>query len=150
MVCRGRIKIKGKTNYYAGQKSIYAKLEQKYLSKMTRKGNQPWENYVNGYPSLSSFIASDQDQSTYIFRKFKRTTARNLLYLEAELSELEAQQDKYDEEDLRNGDLDTAKRWARSWPEFSSLQNSSSPNPYQIDRLELVYKMRKLQKEYRE
>lgn len=99
---------------------------------------------VNGYPSLAAFIASDKDQSTSIYRSFKRSSARNLLYLEAEISELEAQQDTYDDQDL-HGDLE-AKKCARSWPEFVSRTN----DPRQKERLEVVMRMRRLMREYRE
>ena len=57
--------------------------------------------YVKGYPSLAAFIASDSDKSTAIYRRFDRLSARNLLYLQSELVELEAQQDALDEEDLQ-------------------------------------------------
>jgi hypothetical protein len=60
--------------------------------------------YVKGYPSLAAFIASDRDKSTAIYRRFDRLSARNLLYLESELQELEERQDALDAEDL-HGDL---------------------------------------------
>ena len=58
-------------------------------------------HYVKGYPSLAAFIASDCDQSTAIYRRFDRLSARNLLGLQSELVELEARQDAFDAEDLR-------------------------------------------------
>lgn len=106
--------------------------------------NTSKKHRVNGYPSLAAFIASDEDQSTSIYRAFKRSSTRDLLYLEAEISELEAQQDAYDEQDLR-GDLD-AKKCATSWPEFFSRAN----DPRHRERLEVVMKMRRLMRKYRE
>ena len=47
-------------------------------------------SYLKGYPSLAAFIASDKDKSTVIYRRFDRLSARNLLYLQSELAELEA------------------------------------------------------------
>ena len=57
---------------------------------------RPWTQYVMGYPRYAAFIASDEDRSTTIYRRFERLSARNLLYLETELQELEASQDQLD------------------------------------------------------
>jgi len=99
--------------------------------------------YVNGYPSLAAFIASDKEQSASVYRSYRRLTSRNLLYLEAELFELERQLDEFDEEDLRNGDL-TAKQFARDW---STL--STSDDPRCVKRRKLMRRTRAKIKEYR-
>lgn len=57
---------------------------------------RPWTQYVMGYPRYAAFIANDEDRSTTIYRRFERLSARNLLYLETELAELEASQDRLD------------------------------------------------------
>jgi hypothetical protein len=57
--------------------------------------------YVSGYPSLASFIASDKDKSTVIYRRFDCLFARNLLYLQSELAELERRQTVFDAEDVK-------------------------------------------------
>ena len=57
---------------------------------------RPWTQYPMGYPRFSAFVAIDSDRSTTIFRRFERLAARNLLYLETELAELEAAQDRLD------------------------------------------------------
>src|SRR5580692_1771025 len=51
-----------------------------------------------GYPQYAALIASDKDKSTTVYRQFDRLAARNLLYLETELAELEARQDSLDKE----------------------------------------------------
>jgi hypothetical protein len=99
--------------------------------------------YINGYPSLAAFIASDSDHSTAIYRYYHRLAARNLLYLEAELFQLEKRQDELDDEDLR-GDL-TAKHYARDW-----LTLNSNDHPRCKVRQELSIKIREKIKEYRE
>ena len=71
---------------------------------------------VIGYPSLASFVASDKDKSTVIFRRFDRLSARNILYLQSELAELEARQDAYDKEDVKGSMTD--KKFAWDWYEF--------------------------------
>lgn len=58
-------------------------------------------NYENGYASLASFIASDVDKSTAIYRRFDRLSARNLLFLQSELEELQDLQDQFDAEDSK-------------------------------------------------
>jgi len=73
---------------------------------------RPWTRYTAGYPRFSAFAASDEDRSTTIFRRFQRLSARNLLYLESELSELEAEQDRLDEESKHDFDLGLS---AQSW-----------------------------------
>jgi hypothetical protein len=72
----------------------------KYEPSFSQK--RPWTKFTMGYPRYSAFIASDEDKSTTIFRRFQRLSARNLLYLESELAELEAEQDRLDEESSRD------------------------------------------------
>lgn len=69
----------------------------------------------------AAFIASDEDRSTTIFRRFQRLSPRNLLYLESELAELEAEQDRLDEESIQDPLL-----WAsaQSW-DLLCLQGTS-------------------------
>jgi 16S rRNA U1498 N3-methylase RsmE len=53
----------------------------------------------DGYPALAYWIARDPDNETFIFRKFNRLAARNILHLQAQRS---------------NEDLDTRqslRRW---------------------------------------
>src|SRR5271154_1371889 len=66
-------------------------------------------NYISGYASLANFIASDADHSSVIFKRFDRLSARNLLYMQSELAELQAQQDEYDRDDAK------ASRETQSW-----------------------------------
>jgi hypothetical protein len=54
-------------------------------------------NYVLGYPSLAAF--KRPDHSTAIYRRFDRLSARNFLYLQAEISTLEKKQDELDKPD---------------------------------------------------
>jgi hypothetical protein len=101
--------------------------------------------YVKGYPSLAAFIASDLDKSTAIYRRFDRLSARNLLYLQSELQELEARQDALDAEDL-HGDLQ-AKKSARNWQVLKKRAKEQN-NEREKERLELVFEIRDKLKEY--
>lgn len=75
-------------------------------------------SYLGGYPSLAAFIASDRDKSAAIFKRFDRLAARNLLYLQSELAELEVQLDKFDAEDRKCPEKFQS---ARNWQAFEKL-----------------------------
>ena len=103
-------------------------------------------DYVKGYPSLAAFIASDCDKSTAIYRRFDRLSARNLLYLQSELLELEARQDALDAEDSRGMIED--KKSARN---LLILQRRAAEpgNTRQKEQVKVLQEVRKLMKEYR-
>ena len=74
---------------------------------------------TDGFPAVSAFIARDPDHETYVFRKFKRLTARMLLHLQSELVNLECQLDELDRE-ADNGDDKDLQRSMRNWEVFKS------------------------------
>lgn len=98
---------------------------------------------MNGYPSLSSFIATDKDHSASIYRSHRRLSSRNLLYLEVELSEFESQLDELHKRDL-SGSFEE-KKVTRSW---AALRKSKKEE--HKERVRLIYKIRKKTKEFRE
>jgi hypothetical protein len=52
--------------------------------------NSTWTvKQQDGYPSLADFIAQDPDHETFVFRRFKSLSARNILNLQGELIALE-------------------------------------------------------------
>ncbi|KAH9209295.1 hypothetical protein DL95DRAFT_466970 [Leptodontidium sp. 2 PMI_412] len=57
--------------------------------------------FINGFPSTASFIASDPDHCFSVYLTFPKLSSRNLLYLEAELWELQQEQDAMDIIDSR-------------------------------------------------
>ncbi|KAF2496386.1 hypothetical protein BU16DRAFT_509404 [Lophium mytilinum] len=101
--------------------------------------------YLNGYPSLAHFIASDRDKSTVVFRRFDRLSARNLLCLQSELAELEAKQDAADQADAL-GDIAT-KQNARNWEQ---VRQRAKDGGREIERVQLAIEIREKLKEYRE
>ena len=103
--------------------------------------------HARGYPSLAAFIASDCDHSTSIFRRFDRLSARNLLYLQSELAELEAKQDALDNEDHRASTHD--KQCLRDWQKLRERAKSPD-NLKERQRLDLALEIRKKLQEYRE
>lgn len=105
---------------------------------MASDDTQPF--YADGYPALAEFIASDRDGSTAIFKRFTRLAARNLLLLQGELADLQAQLDAFDEEDTSA--LETLQS-LRNWEDYKARQKSEP------ERMELVRKIRSTLKEYR-
>lgn len=102
---------------------------------------------LDGYPSLSKFIASDPDRTTLVFKHFDRLAIRNLLYLQSELEDLQAQQDEFDRIDANDQSDDlSAKQCARNWGEF---KRKAQTDQKQKERIELVMKIRVMMKEYR-
>lgn len=102
--------------------------------------------YVDGFPSLFNFIASDRDGTSGIFKRFNRLAARNLLVLQSELAELEARLDKYDDEDQVDRE-DKADRYnalqsLRNWEDYKARNDKSS------DRMKLLEQIRITLKEY--
>ncbi|OBT63254.1 hypothetical protein VE03_07788 [Pseudogymnoascus sp. 23342-1-I1] len=109
---------------------------------------------LNGFPRVAQKLASDPDKTTTIFRRFDRLSARNLIYLEAELAELEARQDRLDEED-RKSTSEQVRSCHTEWSTFEQLATGRHPNgdpvnPEQAEKLELALKIRSKIKEYHE
>jgi hypothetical protein len=96
-------------------------------------------SYIDGFPSLAAFIASDRDGTSTIFKRFNRLAARNLLLLQSELAELEAQLDAFD--DIDRGSMEH-KQSLRNWKDYKSINTQNS------DRMELMEKIRSTLKEY--
>ncbi|OCL01209.1 hypothetical protein AOQ84DRAFT_351025 [Glonium stellatum] len=101
-------------------------------------------HHLTGFPSLAAFIASDQDKTAAIFKRFNRLAARNLLHLQSELAELQAKQDKLDQQEL-SGDL-KSQQYSRNWADFCAAAASEAT---QKERMELAQNIRATLKEYR-
>jgi hypothetical protein len=108
---------------------------------------------TGGFPRVANKIASDPDKTTILFRRFDRLSARNILYLEAELAELEAQQIAFDNQDLARADP-TIVESHTSWSKFERHAKEKNADgtfkqPGQAAKMELVVKIRERLKEYR-
>jgi hypothetical protein len=103
--------------------------------------------YVCGYPSLAAFLSSDPDHSAVIYRRFDFLSARNLLYLQSELAEFEAQLRAFDQEDLRKAEEDEINDSARSWKVLQ--ERARDVNSNEKKRIDLAIQIREKLKEYR-
>ena len=104
--------------------------------------------FINGYASLAAFMASDRDRSTSIYRRFDRLSSRNLLYLQSELVELEAQQDVLDAQDAGNINAATEDIGsARHWRTLVARSNEAA-NVREKEQLRLALEIRQKLKEY--
>ncbi|KAK3334205.1 hypothetical protein B0T19DRAFT_420296 [Cercophora scortea] len=100
-------------------------------------------SYVDGYPSLAAFIASDRDGTAIIFKRFNRLAARNLLFLQSEIAELQAQLDAFDTQDSDISNQETMQS-LRNWNDYKAR---ASTNP---SRMNLVRQIRETLRDYRE
>jgi len=73
-------------------------------------------NRLEGYPEFAEFVARDRDAA--IYRKFERLSARNLLYQQSELHDLEKQLENLDREDAKDLEDEAAQKAAVYWQHF--------------------------------
>ena len=119
---------------------------------MGKKSNQDIENgqegsnRKNGYASLATWIARDPDNETFIYRKFDKLSARNLLYLQSELLMLEARLEQLDDEVQTSKSLEL-KDAARTWEELVK-QNEQGDSKAQ-KRIKVLEDLRIKLRQYR-
>ncbi len=71
---------------------------------------------LEGYPSFAEFIAKDKDAA--IYRRYESLSARNLLYQQSEIHELERQATELDEEEAKNIENENTQQAARRWSHY--------------------------------
>ena len=97
---------------------------------------------LHGYPNFADSISKDKDAA--IYRKFESLSARNLLYQQSGIHDLEGQLEKSDGEDARDIDHEIAQQAARHWTHYYSDQSDQARL-----RRELQSKIKTKLKEYR-
>ncbi len=113
-----------------------------------------------GYAQWASWIASDTDNEPFVFRKFDELGALNILYLQSEMLNIEAQLRQLDQEDVRQPDIESinaTRHWevlvAQCVPsELSDPESAITESKACIrarKRMELILKLRTKIKEYR-
>ena len=112
----------------------------------------PPKQYLEGFPSLSALLSSDPDLQVY--RRFNRLASRNLLYLQAEVLDLEARLKESDAEDLAvanaeedGGDWMEVKLNARCWEVFR--ERAERGEEKERERMKLIRELRGRMAEYR-
>jgi len=79
-----------------------------YSNAAIELGVRPPSQKTLGYAQWATWIASDIDGETFVFRKFDKLAALNLLYLQSEMLEIESDLSKLDEEILQRPNIDVA------------------------------------------
>ncbi|TVY18730.1 hypothetical protein LARI1_G002861 [Lachnellula arida] len=92
-----------------------------------------------GFALVASKINSDVDKTTTIYRRFDELSARNLLFYQAELAELEEELKENDEEDSQARD-EVAVDCQRDWSVFE--RSAGEGVVREKRRMELVMKVR--------
>jgi hypothetical protein len=102
----------------------------------------------------------DADNEPFIFRKFDKLGALNLLYLQSEMLGIEAELQRLDEEDMKYPDI-TSIEASRQWEvlvaqcaapdSLSSQAPGTEPNAGRMAkrRMDLILRLRTRIKEYR-
>ena len=116
-----------------------------------RNETRPRQRY-EGYFGAGSWLAEDADNETFIFRKFDKLTAINLLYMQSEILELERRIDEMHEQTLGSDDPDL-KDVAATWEVLIDQDELITGNEHRKEaeeRLKLIMELRKNIKIYRE
>ncbi|KAI3330101.1 hypothetical protein F4824DRAFT_492444 [Ustulina deusta] len=99
---------------------------------------------VGGYSRLAEYMGQQPQLS--IFRRFGTLTNANLLYLQAELTDLERQLEFVQKQDNQSND-DARRRYFRSWYQLSESAGLDVGSP-EREQYELIMKLRKLMDQY--
>ncbi|RSL41849.1 hypothetical protein CEP54_015687 [Fusarium duplospermum] len=99
-----------------------------------------------GFPALAKRIAINPDYEAFIFRKFDRLSARNLLHLESRLTYLEWKLDQADAQASNAQDNETL-RSLRTWEAFE--ENAKDATRTEYTRMKIAEEIRETLKDYR-
>ena len=106
-------------------------------------------NTRDGYPALARWIASDQDYEGFVFRRFDRLSARNLLNLQSRLLALEKAINELDSESRQQRDTGL-RRWETVVEGASAANDDAGQNPeLQKKRLRLYDELEDVTQRYR-
>ena len=104
-----------------------------------------------GYAALSAFIADDKEHSSSVYRRYESLAARNILYLQSELRELEVELHRFDLEDSTNDDMMAlAMDWQALRQQAGDDKKVKNNNSKAFQRQALVLRLRRKIKEYGE
>jgi hypothetical protein len=117
---------------------------------MKKKGRTDVEAgvYEDGYPGLANWMAQDPDNETLIFRKFDKLSVRNILYMQAELFDLERKILEFERRISEKNDVDLMDS-VRRWETFVERTTINSQG-IEHELWELIIESKRKLKEYRE
>lgn len=99
-----------------------------------------------GFARVADFIACDKEHSAALYKSYERLAARNLLYMQSEIRDLQSRFDDLDHDDVALGEEGVGA--AMSWP--LDLEDSDEVLRNQnLKRFGLVQELRGKIKEYR-
>jgi hypothetical protein len=99
----------------------------------------------DGYPALAEWVARDPDHETFIFRRFDRLAARNLLNLQSELVAIEDKLDRIDQDSRLRLDAGLM-----CWETFAEEVEDQDSEGRAKERRSLYDKLERRVKDYRE
>lgn len=108
-------------------------------------------NPSRGFALVATKINSDIDKMTTIYRLFDELSARNLLYYQAELAELEDELKQLDDDD-RNAKDETSVTCQRDWRTFeihAHSRDGAVAKAREKEKMELAMKIRDKLERYR-
>lgn len=100
---------------------------------------------AGGYTRLAEFMG--QQPQLAIFRRFAALTNANLLYLQAEITQLEDRLDVVQTQDSQSSD-DARQKYLRSWNQLSMSAGFDAGSP-EREQYELIMRLRELIVQYR-
>lgn len=103
-----------------------------------------------GYTAAAEWLASDADNETFVFRKFDKLAALNLLFLQSEILQIEEKFAKL-HQDALHGTM-SVKDAGRRWEALMSQAQIGGPHFQQsaVEKMALVGELRVRMREYRE
>jgi hypothetical protein len=100
----------------------------------------------DGYPSLAAWIAHDHDNESFVFRKFDKLSARNLLNLQSQLISIESQIDRLDDTMRRTNDPEVLVSLVR-WETYE--ERARDKKNIEHEKWQLEIELKNIIKEYR-
>lgn len=98
-----------------------------------------------GYAGLAAFVAVDPDNETFVYRKFRTLMARNLLFVQSQIIELEARLTRLDDEDRKSQDTEL-RLSAMRWESFA--ENANQATRPEKERMDLHLQIKEKLREY--
>ncbi|KAL1592013.1 hypothetical protein SLS60_011605 [Paraconiothyrium brasiliense] len=108
--------------------------------------SDPFSNLAKGYPTLATRMGVIP--STAMFRRFGALNARNLLYLQNDLIQLEAELIELEKRDYQSGEYKEFYAHDSRWLFTSNVEIKGQPRDGDTDQRDMVIRMRDLLKEY--